>query len=43
MTGDRNDEKIDERKVRRYWRKMPKTRPMVDAGWASDGGHGRPT
>jgi len=31
MTGDRNDVKIDERNVRRYWRKRcSKTRPAVE-------------
>ena len=37
MTGDRNDVKIDDRKVRRYCRKRcSKTRPAVERGRASD-------
>ena len=37
MTGDRNEVKIDERKVRRYCRKRcSKTRPADERGCASD-------
>src|SRR5688572_16382549 len=37
MTGDRNEVKIDERKVRRYCRKRcSKTRPAAERGCASE-------